>query len=134
MRVRSVIVAAVWVVAALAVPALAIAQQIVYVVRHAERADGGAGTTATPMQTPADPLLSAEGEARARKLAAMLADAGIKAIFATEFKRTQDTKELIQKLPVKMAFPLIFCILPSLFVVILGPGMLRLFSVLSGLY
>ena len=47
------------------------------------------------------------------------------------FKRTQDTKELIQKLPVKLAFPLIFCILPSLFVVILGPAIMRLFSVLS---
>ena len=43
------------------------------------------------MQAQTDPPLSTEGEARAQKLAAMLADAGVKDIFATEFKRTQDT-------------------------------------------
>lgn len=66
------------------------AQTLVIVVRHAERADGGAG--ATPMTgAPADPPLSAAGEARAAKLASILADSGITAVFATEFKRTQDT-------------------------------------------
>ena len=51
------------------------------------------------MTAPADPLLSAAGEARAQKLATMLADSGIKAIFATEFQRTQDTgKPLAAKL------------------------------------
>ena len=69
---------------ALFVPAAAVAQKLVFVVRHAERADAG-------MQAQTDPLLSAVGEARAQKLAAMLADAGVKDIFATEFKRTQDT-------------------------------------------
>jgi broad specificity phosphatase PhoE len=66
------------------VPAVAFAQKLVFVVRHAERADAG-------MQAQTDPPLSAAGEARAQKLAAMLADAGVKDIFATEFKRTQDT-------------------------------------------
>ncbi|MCI0560155.1 MAG: type II secretion system F family protein, partial [Nitrososphaera sp.] len=47
------------------------------------------------------------------------------------FKRREDTKELIQKLPVKLAFPLTFCILPSLFVVILGPSVLRIFIALT---
>src|SRR5262249_46662073 len=65
-------------------PAVAFAQNLVFVVRHAERADAG-------MQAQTDPPLSAAGEARAQKLAAMLADAGVKDIFATEFKRTQDT-------------------------------------------
>jgi broad specificity phosphatase PhoE len=74
----------------LSVPAIAFAQKLVYVVRHAERADGGAGTTSMS-GAPADPSLSAAGEARAAKLAAMLADAGITAIYATEFKRTQET-------------------------------------------
>jgi broad specificity phosphatase PhoE len=63
------------------------AQQLVIVVRHAERADGGSKS----MQAQEDPLLSAAGEARAQRLAEMLADAGVKAIFATEYKRTQDT-------------------------------------------
>ena len=73
---------------ALLVPAAAAAQQTVIVVRHAERADGGASMAT---DKPADPLLSAAGEARAAKLAALLADAGVTAIFTTEFKRTQDT-------------------------------------------
>ena len=73
----------------LALPSLAQAQRIVYIVRHAERADGGAGTG--QMQGQKDPPLSAAGEARAVKLAAMLADAGVKAIFSTQLRRTQDT-------------------------------------------
>ena len=78
-------------------PAIAHAQSLVIFVRHAERADGGAAMAGTG--TSADPLLSAAGEARAARLATMLADAGVKAIFATEFRRTQDTgKPLAAKL------------------------------------
>jgi len=74
--------------AVLCMPVAAFAQKLVFIVRHAERADAG-------MQAQADPPLSAAGEARAQKLAAMLADAGVKDIFATELKRTQDTAKPI---------------------------------------
>jgi broad specificity phosphatase PhoE len=63
------------------------AQRLVFIVRHAERADAAA----PQMQGQADPPLSSAGEARAKKLAGMLADTGIKAIFVTEYRRTQDT-------------------------------------------
>jgi broad specificity phosphatase PhoE len=80
----------------LAVPAAAVAQKLVFVVRHAERADAGSATATT---MGADPLLSALGGARAARLATMLADSGIKAIFCTEYRRTQDTaKPLAAKL------------------------------------
>lgn len=66
------------------------AQQLVIVVRHAERADDG-GAKDSASGKPADPPLAVAGAARAERLAAMLAEAGVKAIYATEFKRTQET-------------------------------------------
>jgi broad specificity phosphatase PhoE len=66
------------------------AQRLVLLVRHAERADGGA-PPATSMTAPADPDLSPEGRARAERLAVMLADAGVTEIVVTEFRRTQQT-------------------------------------------
>jgi broad specificity phosphatase PhoE len=72
----------------------AVAQQPIFVVRHAERADAGAGG-ATTMAT--DPDLSDTGRARAQSLASMLRDARITAIFVTEYKRTQQTAEPLAK-------------------------------------
>lgn len=66
----------------------AAAQPLVFVVRHAERADGTSGGS---VMMASDPELSDAGRARADALAALLRDAGITAIFATEFKRTQQT-------------------------------------------
>jgi phosphohistidine phosphatase SixA len=65
-------------------------QPAIFVVRHAERADGGGG--ASPM-TGSDPDLSDAGRARAASLAMILKNAGITAIFTTEYKRTRQTAE-----------------------------------------
>ena len=70
------------------------AQSTVFLVRHAERADTQPG--ATPAMG-ADPDLSEAGRARAESLATMLKDAKITAIFATEFKRTQQTAAPLAK-------------------------------------
>ena len=64
----------------------ATAQSTIFVVRHAEKAD------ATK-----DPDLSEAGRARAEALAKALRDANITAIYATEFKRTQQTAAPLAK-------------------------------------
>jgi phosphohistidine phosphatase SixA len=64
------------------------AQSAVFIVRHAERADTASG--AAPAMN-ADPELSDAGRARAVSLAAILKDAGITAIYVTQYKRTQQT-------------------------------------------
>ena len=66
----------------------AAAQPTIFLVRHAERADTAPGTNPTMA---ADPDLSDAGRTRAESLATALKDAKITAIYATEFKRTQQT-------------------------------------------
>jgi broad specificity phosphatase PhoE len=57
-------------------PSPALAQRAVYLIRHAEKQDDA---------------LSANGKIQAGKLAVLLKDAGITAIYTTQFKRTQQT-------------------------------------------
>lgn len=65
------------------------AEPTVFLVRHAEKAQGG---------DTKDPDLSEAGRARAETLAAVVKDVGITAIFATEYKRTQQTAEPLARL------------------------------------
>jgi broad specificity phosphatase PhoE len=58
----------------------AAAQEVIYVVRHAERVDD---EKLSP--------LSPEGHARAARLAGMLRDAGITHVFVSEYERTAQT-------------------------------------------
>lgn len=75
----------------------AAAQQVIYVVRHAERADS-APAAGQAMTAPAnDPPLSPAGHARAARLATMLRSADIWQILATEFQRTRQTAAPLAK-------------------------------------
>lgn len=57
---------------------------VIWLVRHAERADDG-------MEAQSDPELSEAGRDRARELARLLSDAGITAVYSTPFQRTRQT-------------------------------------------
>jgi broad specificity phosphatase PhoE len=67
--------------------ASAAAQSTVFIVCHAEKAEGSGN----------DPDLSQVGQARAESLANMLKEVGITSIYATEFKRTQETAAPLAK-------------------------------------
>lgn len=47
-------------------------------------------------------------------------------------KRKQRAERKAMQTPVKILFPLIFCVLPALFVVVMGPGAIRIFSSFFG--
>ncbi|BCB78838.1 type II secretion system F family protein [Phytohabitans flavus] len=45
-------------------------------------------------------------------------------------RRRQRAEEQARKVPVKVLFPLIFCLFPALFIVVIGPGILRIMDTL----
>jgi broad specificity phosphatase PhoE len=67
----------------------ATAEPTIFIVRHAEKADAAQSK---------DPDLSEAGRARAQSLAGVLKDAGITSVYATEYKRTQQTAEPFARL------------------------------------
>jgi broad specificity phosphatase PhoE len=66
----------------LAAPYMAHAQQVVFLVRHAE-----------PVPGADDPPLTETGQRRAKALAALLKDAGLTAIYVSNAQRTMQTAE-----------------------------------------
>jgi tight adherence protein C len=63
-----------------------------------------------------------------------VAIAGVLKSQATDMriKRKQRAEEHAMKMPVKMLFPLIFFILPTLFIVVLGPSVISIMELFSG--
>ena len=47
-------------------------------------------------------------------------------------KRRQRAEEKAMKIPVKVIFPLILCILPTLFIILMGPAAIRIMKTFSG--
>jgi tight adherence protein C len=43
-------------------------------------------------------------------------------------KRRQSAERIAMQIPVKILFPMLFCVMPALFVVVIGPGALRIFD------
>lgn len=76
----------------LSISNLASAADLVFLARHAEKADVAAGDPSAR-----DPDLSPAGRERAEALASVLKDAKLTAVFSTDYKRTRLTAEPVAK-------------------------------------
>lgn len=47
-------------------------------------------------------------------------------------KRRQWAEEQANKMPIKILFPAVFCVFPSLFIVVLGPAVINIYDALVG--
>jgi tight adherence protein C len=68
---------------------------------------------------------------QAEKLGIPIADVLRVQAAEMRLKRSQRIEEQAMKLPVKMVFPVLFCIMPALFIVILGPAVLSIADALG---
>lgn len=67
---------------------------------------------------------------QAEKLGIPIADVLRVQAAEMRIKRSQRTEEQAMKLPVKIIFPLLLCIMPAMFIVILGPAVINIYQVL----
>ncbi len=91
MRPRTIGLISILVLGLLAAPLPADAQEAIVLVRHTEQAGSG------PFPGTVDPPLTETGKQRAKALATVLRDAGINAIYGSEFRRTVQTAEPLAK-------------------------------------
>jgi tight adherence protein C len=77
-------------------------------------------TTVIELRTIATSLL------QATELGIPIADVLREQAREMRIKRRQNAEAAAAKVPVKVVFPLVFCLLPALFVVVIGPGAIRI--------
>ena len=91
-----------------------------------------------PRREALDNLLARTDVAEVRQFAHALIQAETYGVPVSQMLRSQSSEnrerrrhaaeERAMKLPIKITFPLVFCILPSMFIVILGPAVIRLLN------
>ncbi|NUR71212.1 MAG: type II secretion system F family protein [Hamadaea sp.] len=86
----------------------------------------GARTSVLELRTVATALL------QATELGIPIADVLREQAREMRVKRRQNAEAAAAKVPVKVVFPLVLCLLPALFVVVIGPGVIRILDAFLG--